>query len=74
MAQKYLQMALNIQEKKWIAHGSKKKKINSNPNSYSSPYSYLQAIFSLLSLRSAGPTLVYWHGEAKKPWQACFDL
>lgn len=62
---------------KW--HGKLKKdwaefmNFNSNPNSYSSSYSYLQAIFNPFSLRSAGPTLLSWHRDEKK-WQASFDL
>lgn len=63
---------------KW--HGKFKKKdcaevmnFNSNPNSYSSSYSYLQAIFSPFSLPSAGSTLLFRRRDEKK-WQASPDL
>lgn len=55
---------------KW--HGKLKKdctefmNFNSNPNSHSSSYSYLQAIFGPFSLRSAGPALLSWRVDEKK--------
>ena len=54
---------------KW--HGKFKKdwtefmNFNSNPNSYFSSYSYLQAIFTLFSLPSAEPVLLSWRRNKK---------